>query len=230
MQHPGHTVHEWNTDAPVATRIKMMLVNDDNMSGNSDTHILHPSSRALFRFWESMRAERAAPRRDELDLRRIRHLVPNLFVADRVPGDGTFRWRLAGTGICEIYRRELTGSGFLAGWDPFEADTIGRFLTGTIRHLQPCLLRFRFLTDRGQLIGTEMTGFPLTAADGVTTHIFGGLFAFRETEPLGYSALTHFELSAARSIWTALLPAETSPEVTEPRTIRNFQVIPGGLR
>lgn len=206
-----------------------MLVSDELTSSQDETHILHPSSRALFRFWESMRAEKAAPRRDELDLRQIRQLVPNLFIADYVLKSRMFRWRLAGTGICDVYRRELTGTNFLAGWDHFEADTIGRFLAGTIRHLQPCLMRFRFFTDRDQVFGAEVVGFPLTAADGKTTHILGGMFTFRDAHSLGYTALTHLELSAARSIWTELLPSEVPAGQVETPVIRNFQVISGGL-
>jgi hypothetical protein len=206
-----------------------MLVSDEHTSSQDETHILHPSSRALFRFWESMRAEKAAPRRDELDLRKIRALVPNLFIADYAAKARMFRWRLAGTGICEVFRRELTGTNVLAGWDHFEADTIARFLTGTIRNLQPCLLRFRFFTDRDQVIGAEFVGFPLTAADGAATHILGGLFPFRDPGSLGYTALTHFELSAARSIWTELLPSDAPTPQATAGVVRNFQVITGGL-
>ena len=206
-----------------------MLVSNDSTSSNNETQILHPSSRALFRFWEAMRAEKAAPRRDDLDLKQIRPLVPNLFIAEYAPKARMFRWRLAGTGVCEIYRRELTGTNFLAGWDPFEADTIGRFLTGTIRHLQPCLMRYRFFTDRDQVIGAEMAGFPLTAADGRTTHILGGLFTFRDVWPLGHTGIDRCELAAARSIWTQLLPSEVPAEPAESRVVRNFQVIAGGL-
>ena len=206
-----------------------MLVSDELNSSQDETHILHPSSRALFRFWESVRAEKAAPRREELDLTRIRQLIPNLFIAEYAPKARMFRWRLAGTGICEVYHRELTGTNFLAGWDHFEADTIGRFLAGTIRHLQPCLMRFRFFTDRDQVFGAELVGFPLTAADGVTTHILGGLFPFRDAGALNYTALTHMELSAARSIWTELLPSDVPMAQVDLPVIRNFRVISGGL-
>ena len=59
-----------------------MLVNDEMFESQDETHILHPSSRALFRFWETMRAERSAPLRADLDLKKICSLVPHLFVAE----------------------------------------------------------------------------------------------------------------------------------------------------
>lgn len=206
-----------------------MLVSDDCNTNLDETHILHPSSRKLFRFWEAMRAEKAAPSRDELDLKQIRPLVSSLFISEFSPKSRMFRWRLAGTAVCELYRRELTGTNMLAGWDSFETDTIGRFLHGTIDNLQPCLMRFRFHTDREQIVGAELAGFPMMAADGRSIHIFGGIFTFRETWSLGYSALTHFELSSARSIWTELLPSGIETAAGPARVSRNFQVIRGGL-
>lgn len=206
-----------------------MLVSDDYNKNQDETHILHPSSRKLFRFWEAMRAERAAPRRDQLDLKHIRPLVPQLFITEFSPRTETFRWRLAGTALCELYRYELTGTNMLAGWDSFETDTISRFLKGTTQNLQPCLLRFRFHTDHDQMIGAELAGFPMTAADGRSTHIFGGLFSFSEIWSMEYTALTHFELSAARSIWTEPFPAEGSAPAGATHVNRNFRVISGGM-
>ena len=205
-----------------------MSVSGEYNASQDETHILHPSSRKLFRFWEAMRAEKPAPSRDQLDLTQVRDLVPYLFIGEFVPRHRQFRWRLAGTAICELYRKELTGSDMLAGWDDFETATITRFLDGTITGRQPCMLRFRLETDREQVIGAELAGFPLTAADRRSTHIFGGLFPFRETLSLDYSGLVNFELAAARSIWTENLPTGMPTERPDSGALRNFRVIAGG--
>ena len=205
-----------------------MPVNFEPFSTQDETHILHPASRQLFRFWESMRAEKAAPLRSELDLAQIRALVPSLFIGEFSNRSRVFRWRLAGTAICELYRRELTGTAMLADWDGFETETISRFLGATITGRQPCVLRFRIETDRQQVIGAELAGFPLTAADGRSTHIFGGLFPFRDIAPLDYGCLLRFELAAARSIWTENLTVSGPAERPETLALRNFRVIAGG--
>lgn len=205
-----------------------MLVNDEMFESQDETHILHPSSRALFRYWESIRAERWAPSRADLDLARISALVPNLFVIEYATLARTYRWRLAGTAICEIYRRELTGTHMLEGWDSFESSVIARHLNATMTAGQPCVLRFRFQTNLDQLLGAEFMAFPILAADGVTTHIFGGLFPFRDVYSLAHAGLTHFQLSSARSVWTENLPAAASPAGAHGAPQRNFQVISGG--
>jgi hypothetical protein len=208
-----------------------MLVNEQRDTSQAESEILHPGSRALFRFWETMRGESSAPSRDKLELTQIRDLVPNLLIIGRNPVGQSFRWRLAGTDICSLYRRELTGTEVLTGWDRFETEVVGRFLAGVDQCLQPCLLRFRMRTDLGQLIGVEMIGMPLQASNGQTIHIFGGMFAFRETATLTYRAITAMELSGARSIWTEHLPGDQlvrQLEKSGPGPFMPFQVIKGG--
>ncbi|MFT3986392.1 PAS domain-containing protein [Aestuariivirga sp.] len=208
-----------------------MLVNEDIDVSQADSHILHPGSRALFRFWEGMRGADSAPCRTDLDLRQIRDQVPNLVMVERAASPAKLRWRLAGTQVCDLFRRELTGENVVEGWDSFEADVIRRFLNATIHTLQPCVLRFRLHTDHGQTIGAEMVGLPMLARDQATVHVFGGVFPFRESEALGYRRIVDRELSGARSIWTEHLPGDRLVRQLEKsqRQFRPFQVIAGGL-
>ena len=204
-----------------------MLVNEDSEASQAPSQILHPGSRALFSFWESTRGPESAPRRDALDLKRIAELVPNLIIIEP-DRQGGFRWRLAGTAVCNIYRRELTGTDALLGWDSFETDVIKRFLGGVVHGLQPCLLRFRLFTDQAQLIGAELIGLPIQA-NGGRIHIFGGVFPFRDIQSLPHRSVTAIELSGARSIWTEHLPGDPlAGKNAEQRPLRPFQVITGG--
>jgi hypothetical protein len=205
-----------------------MLVNDKNETNQAETHILHPGSRSLFRFWETIRAERAAPNRDDLDLQQIRGLVPNLFMLEQDHIRQTYKWRLAGTKTCELFRRELTGSDALAGWDKFESSTIKRLLDGVVTNLQPCLVRFRLNTTLGQMIGAEMIGLPLQARNDVRIHVFGGLFTFRDIENLGYDGIAYLELSGARAIWTEHLPGDRLVQGLRGASAGPFRIIQGG--
>ncbi len=205
-----------------------MLVNEQFETSQGQSQILHPGSRALFSFWETMRAEEAAPRRSALDLKKIRDLVPNLIIIEPDPLTDGFRWRLAGTAVCQLYQRELTGTNALLGWDSFETDVVSRFFNSVIHGLQPCLLRFRMFTDLNQLVGAELIGLPAQAGNGGGIHIFGGVFPFRETWSLGHRAITAMELSRARSIWTEHLPGDSLADQAAQRWPRPFQVIRGG--
>lgn len=202
-----------------------MLVNEQAGASQGESHILHPGSRALFRAWDSMRKTAPLPRRDDIDLTRLRAEIANLFMIERAAGSTGFRWRLAGTGITEIFRRDLTGRPVLEGWDRFERSVIERFLNGVAEELQPCVLRFRFHSDGSHLIGTELLALPVAARTG-GIHIFGGMFAFRDTTLLTYGRIAAMELSGARGVWSEHLPREENPRPTSP--FRPFQVISGG--
>ena len=102
-----------------------------------------------------------------------------------------------------------------------------RFLTGTMTMRQPSILRFRAWTDRDEMVGCEMTAFPLTAADGQSTHIVGGIFPFHQPT-LAHDGLARFELSAARHIWIENLPVEVAGPRKPASPRRVLHVIAGG--
>jgi hypothetical protein len=201
-----------------------MLVNDISELSQAESHILHPGTRALYRYWETIRAENAAPNRNDLDLKQISTIVPNLMMLERDHMRQTYKWRVAGTNICLLYRRELTGADVLAGWDTFERETIRKLLDTVVTSLQPCLIRYR-MTTMDQVIGAEMLGLPLHARNGSRFHVFGGVFPFREIANLGYDGIKHMELSGARIIWTEHLPGDKLVAALD--TSNRYQ---GGLR
>lgn len=204
-----------------------MVVTGQIETSQAESQILHPSSRALFRFWETMRAERAAPHRALLDLKQVGGLVPDLFILERDRPRHSYRWRLAGTRICELYRHELTGGDVFAGWDNFERETMRRLLDNVAGRLQPAVMRLRLHTSLGQTIGAELIALPLQPQDGTGIQVFGGLFTFRDISGLDYDAINLRELASARVIWTEPLPGDSL--ISSGAGFRPFQVIRGGL-
>jgi hypothetical protein len=201
-----------------------MIADQTNTHKEPPAEILHPGSRALFRYWESIRGERAAPVRGDLDLKKIREYVPWLYIAE-AHGAG-YRWRLTGGKVCEMWRRELTGTAMFAGWERFERDTAKRLFDGVTQALQPCAIRFRLMTSLGQPIGTEIIGLPLLARDG-TVHVFGAVMPFRDPTGFGYDRIATVEIASARTIWTEPIPGDT---IASPRgkAAPQLQVIAGG--
>ena len=199
-----------------------MLVNDSKDASQAYAHIRHPGTRALFSFWEKIRGEKAAPGRDDLDLRQISPIVPNLLILERDHLHQSYKWRLAGSEICQFYRQKLTSTNALAGWGGFERNTLKQLFDTVVTGLQPCLVRFQLSTDLGQVIGAELLGLPILAKNGTRFHVFGGIFPLRDISQLGYDSVTGLELSAARSIWTEPLPGDRlvagldSPRITSP--------------
>lgn len=195
--------------------------------------ILHSSSRSLFSYWEKARGERGAPDRRDIDLKQIRDVVRWLCILEREPVRQSYRWRLAGTGICRIFGRELTGDSVFRNWDRFEQQMLSGLLDQVIGTLQPSVSRIRAVTRSGEQLGLELTALPMRPERGLVPHIFGALVPFREPDWLGADPLVSFSLSAVKVIWTEpasgedLVPLRARP--AHGRTIVPFQVIDGGL-
>jgi hypothetical protein len=196
-----------------------MWVSEEQTASQAES--AHPYSGMLLRAFEKMRGERSAPQREDLDLKQIRKLVPSLFIAEHCASSGDFRWRLAGTAVCVLMGHEVTGSGVAEGWDKIEGNTIRRFLAGVCGTHKPGLLRMRFMTDRGQWIVAEMTAVPLMAADGLSTHVLGGLFTFPDP------GLKHFDEVTGRELVQASASSGERPAGLATEN-RRFRVITGG--
>lgn len=207
-----------------------MFVNDFNKLSQADCQILHPGTRLLFRHWETVRAEKAAPKRDDLDLRRIRDLLPSIVIIESADGTDAYRWRLAGTDACHLMRRELTGTDALGLGDQFEKATIRKLYLSVINSLQPCLIRYRLTTNEAAVIAVEQVGLPLLNNQQTRAYILGAIFPFSDVSKLNYSSIAGFELASARTIWTEHLPGDKLVErlAHPPAAVRNFRVIEGG--
>ncbi len=206
---------------------------DQVFTDSPDSQILHPGSRQLFRHWEMLRAERACPTRDEFTFEPIKAIMPDLMVIDRDYLRNSFRYRLAGTRLCNLFNRNLTATNVLAGWDSFENDVISRHLLTVINQKQPAVIRMRFTTDRGQVVAAELLAIPVQMRGSHRVQIIGGLFPFRAAQSLGHTSIVKQEMASARVIWTE---HETSPHENDiaafppPQRITtpNFTLIDGG--
>ena len=183
------------------------LASETNIVTKPPGAVLHPGSRTIFRHWEAIRGESPAADREKLDLRQLGQFVSWLFIMERSARTGGYIWRLAGSKVCDLWRRELTGSDVLAGWDRFDFETVRRLLDGVSKNLQPCTLRLRLTTSLGQLIDAEVVALPLRARDG-SIHIFGGIMPFKDAETFGHERIARIELASARTIWTEPIPGD----------------------
>jgi hypothetical protein len=207
------------------------MINETLDKPAAPEEILHPGSRSLFRYWEALRGERAAPDRAELDLYRIRDLVPSMFIMERHLARQSYKWRLAGTKLCSIWHHELTGKDVFQNWHAFERDLALRLLDGVVGSMQPCVMRFRLQTSLNHTIPVEMLCLPMRAHSGEAIHVLGTIMAFSETHSMGYDSIARIELLSARAIWTEPVPgdpltAKTGPSLARP--FANFRVIAGG--
>jgi hypothetical protein len=177
------------------------------LKSSAPPEILHPQSRNLFRYWDSIRGEHRAASRNDLDLRQIHDLLPWLFVSEPdIATPAAHRFRLAGTGICRMWQENLTGKSLFAAWSNFERRTACSLLRGTIEDCQPFVMRVRARTENGAATTIEIMGLPVRAEAGNQNQVLGIIVPFRQPEWLGRERLTAFELSSVRVILTDRQP------------------------
>jgi hypothetical protein len=198
-----------------------------------ESQILHPGSRKMFRHWEMTRAEAACPTREAFELAPIKDVMADMVIIDRDHLRSGFRYRLAGTRVCELYGRNITGQDVLIGWDNFEKDVIGRHLLTVVNQKQPAVIRMRLTTNRTQLIAAELLALPVAMPGSHRIQIIGGLFPFVDLRTLGHSTIIARELVSGRVIWTeheepAQDVAVDIPELRGLRQQQPFAVITGG--
>jgi hypothetical protein len=170
-----------------------------------ENQVLHPGSRMLFRYWESLRAERPCPPRKAFNLKPVVSIVPQLFVLDFDARRNMYRYRLAGTGLTAFFGSDQTGRDMLAGWDSFEQQMQRRVLKSAQARLQPALIRMRFASETGEATGAELIALPFSTGRLGFNQLIGGLFPF--SKPLD-GAITLRELTTVRSIWTEHQPGD----------------------
>jgi hypothetical protein len=209
------------------------MLQDSTISEAGDGQILHPGSRQLFRHWEMLRAERACPTREEFDLASLKPLMADMIIIDRDHLRNSFRFRLAGTRVCSLFGRNVTGTSVVENWDNFEADVISRHLLTVVNQQQPAVVRMRLTTDRGQVVAAELVALPVQMRGSHRIQIIGALFPFRSAQSLGHSGISHTELVSARVIWTEhVLPEDNTESASRLPPIRpgmrNFTLIDGG--
>lgn len=83
----------------------------------------HPSTRALYAYWNEKRGSRAAPDRADIDPAAIRHALGDTFMLATDFVD-QLRFRLADTRVCALFCREIKGEAFAELWSEYSRDKI----------------------------------------------------------------------------------------------------------
>jgi hypothetical protein len=191
--------------------------------------LLHPGSRILFRHWESVRAERPCPDRADMDLRAISKLMPWLAIVEMGHEARAPLFKLAGTGVCELFQRQLTGAEVGQAMERFERRVVEETLQLSLQRLQPSLVRLRFLSVAGNATIAEFLALPVINSSLAAPQLFCGMFPFAN-QPHGQDGtLNRIELVATRMIWTEHLTGELLLNPLSAKTTPVFKVIEGGL-
>lgn len=170
--------------------------------------MLHSHTQKLLTYWRRLRADRLAPRKVEIDPRQIKDHLAFSFLLQR-DGEDRFTFRLAGTGLCELFGQELKGKNFVQFWaDPSRSaarTSLVRVANLSVPTVAVCVAETGDLRPmRGELILLPFDG----GADG--TLLLGHFQPLEPLSKLGGKSLVRMRMTAS-----AILTGDSnnSPEV-----------------
>lgn len=191
----------------------------------------HATTRMLFAYWDSLRGERAAPERGEIEPGEIRHILADTFIletlADRPP-----EIRLAGTRLCALFGRELKGASFAELWRTNGSRETARFVEMVTSETVGLVVGLLATNTEGAALDLELLLLPLRHRGKTHARLLGALSAKVVPPWIGLHPITGLATVSLRVISPSQQAMEASfgpgrAEAVEKR--RQFVVHRGGL-
>ena len=161
----------------------------------------HPTNQQLFAYWNDVRGARVAPRRFEIEPSRISSILPDTFILER-SDVASYRFRLAGTRLCESFGMEFRGTDFLDGWTNEDRAMIERQLASIAQDGGALLIQ---LTAGPEIYLRqayfEILLLPLQHLQPTADRFIGAWCAMEPPSWLGSEPLTHRALLSCDVIW-----------------------------
>lgn len=156
------------------------------------------TTQRLYAYWNEVRAGRLAPQRLEIEPSRIAGILSETFMLERVDS-ATYRYRLAGTRLCEMFGSELRGKNFLDGWSQADLQVIGRGLATVCDHGGVAVLGLEGSSDGRHRLELEVILLPLVQVGQEISRVIGAMSAassphWLDNEPLRNRRLLRHEI------------------------------------
>ncbi|MDJ0513673.1 MAG: PAS domain-containing protein [Methyloceanibacter sp.] len=184
----------------------------------------------LYAYWNEIRNGRIAPQRFEVDPGRISALLRETFIAESC-GLFAFRFRLAGTEVCQHFGRELRGIDFLSLWSLEDRRSMFATLESVVGEGAVGHGSFIGITENNREAAFEFVLLPLIHTGTSINRILGALTPIDRPFWIGADPLAALELRDIGLHWpdgAAHVVANGNAEAAlEAR--RNFRVVQGGL-
>jgi hypothetical protein len=200
------------------------------------------ATQSLFAYWNGVRGGRVAPRRFEIEPSRIADLLADTFILERIDTEH-FRFRLAGTRICDLLGPALRSSDFLEPWRDDDREVLQHMFHGMATQGGVGLLVAEAKDDAGMVMQFEILLLPLLHTREVADRFLGCMVPLNSVQRDGLEHLTLSRLVSHELIWPDGRPHDVIekvdrqvpflPHIRTARIVRSerrqFRVYDGGL-
>jgi hypothetical protein len=147
------------------------------------------TSQILYRYWNEVRGTRLAPTRFEIEPGRITEILSETFIVEG-GGEGSFKFRLAGTRMCEQLGRELRGREFLELFSGDDENVLRRSLEAVTGQGAVGIYEIEARDPAGRPVTFEVVLLPLVHTGQTISRYLGAVSAIDPPLWLGTVPLT----------------------------------------
>ena len=158
------------------------------------------SLHTLYSYWNQVRGRRLAPQRLDIEPSRIAGILSETFMLERID-DGAYRFRLAGTRLCELFGMELRGRNFLEGWDNDDRAALERLLATISEQGAGATLAIEGSSDVRHRVEIEAMLLPLLHGGNKISRVIGVMSAVSTPHWLSNEPLRSRHLLRHQLIW-----------------------------
>jgi hypothetical protein len=160
---------------------------------------MHATLQTLYGYWNEVRAGRVAPQRLEIEPSHIAGVLSETFMLERAAAYA-YRYRLAGTRLCELFGSELRGVDFLDGWSEEDRRVIAGYLTTISDQGAAAVLTFDGFIDTRHRVELQAILLPLLHG-GKIVRIIGAMGTTSAPHWLGAEPLLSRHLKNHQLLW-----------------------------
>ena len=191
----------------------------------------HEKTKALYEYWNSVRGNRQAPRRLEIEPGAIASLLPNVFILQRME-QAIYRFRLAGTHTCAYFATELRDKAFTSLWPHGEREAVDSLLRSIGEEGAGVVAGLEGRERSGRVAPFELLLLPLATKPDRYDRVLGSMCAIDSPYWLGNWPLISVRLTTVRILWPGRRPSvieHFTPSTDAEIGGHQLTVIDGGL-
>jgi len=159
----------------------------------------HETSKSLYAYWDELRGNRSSALRTDIDPAHIKDHLPLLYTMKQTTAEN-YEFLLAGTGLFELFGRELTGQDMTRLFSGKEKESIQSLLFSVCEEQTASVVGFEGTTQDGREVNMEMLMLPISHRDD-KVRIFGSLSIFDKPHWVGMVPVTSLAITSLRVIW-----------------------------
>ena len=187
MQAPCRFLAQGRDRAPtvLASGLQRLSANRRAYAGGKQGRraLEHANTRTLLAYWEARRRGEPAPARADIAPQDLGALLSHIFLLRRMDRDHHV-FRLAGTGLCELHKREFRDQNFLSLWGGHDRDLMAALVEGALSAPAPARALVEAVTLDGRVCRVELSLLPLRGPEGWLDRVLG-LYPPLDAEALG---------------------------------------------